>query len=88
MLAFDSRSQDCAKRVMYRPDHDFFGSDPTLMELHNFSQLIADSWFYFGPSFLLQLVYGGFGVRVLCVTVQPPKPTFFFDEIQDGLTNR
>ena len=36
---------------------------------------------YFGPNFLLQLVYGGFGVSILCVIVRPPKPTFFFDEI-------
>ena len=43
---------------------------------------------YFGPNFFLQLVNGGFGVRILCVIVQPPKPTFLFNEIWDGLTNR
>ena len=36
----------------------------------------------------MQLVNGGFGVRILCDIVQPPKPTFFLDEIQDSLTNR
>ena len=51
------------------------------MELQNFSQLIVDSWFIFGPNFLLQLVNGGFGVRILSAIVQLPKPTFFFDEI-------
>ena len=30
---------------------------------------------YFGPNFFLQPVNGGFDVRVLCVIVQPPKPT-------------
>ena len=55
----------------------FFGSDSKLMELQNFSQLIV----YFGPNFLLQLVYGGFGVRILSAIVQPLKPMFFFDEI-------
>ena len=43
---------------------------------------------YFGPNFLLQLVYDGFGVRILRFIVQPPKPTFFFDKIWDGLANR
>ena len=43
---------------------------------------------YFGPNFFLQPVNGGFDVRVLCVIVQPPKPLFLLDEIQDGLTNR
>ena len=43
---------------------------------------------YFGPNFFLQLVDGGFDVRVLCVIVQPPKPTFLLNEVQDGLTNR
>ena len=42
---------------------------------------------YFGPNFFLQLVNSGFCVRILCVIVQPPKPTFLLDEIQDGLTN-
>ena len=41
---------------------------------------------YFGPNFFLQLVNGGFGIRALCVIVQPPKPTFLLDEVQDGLT--
>ena len=59
--------------------HDFFGSDPKLMELQNFSELIVDSWFIF--NFFLQLVDGGFGVRILCVIVQPPKPTFLLDEV-------
>ena len=27
-------------------------------------------------------------MRVLCVIVQPPKPTFLLNEVQDGLTNR
>ena len=65
--------------------HDFFGSDSKLMELQNFSQLIV---VYFGPNFRVQLVCGVFCVRILCVIVQPPKPTFFFDEIEDGLTYR
>ena len=39
-------------------------------------------------NFLLQPVYSGSDVRVLCVNVQPPKPTFLLDEIQGGLTNR
>ena len=63
------------------------------MELQSFFP--ADSRFLvcFGPNFLLQPVYGGFGVRnpglgILCVIVQPPKSTFFFNKIQDGLTNR
>ena len=43
---------------------------------------------YFGPNFLLQPVNGGFDVRVLCVIIQPPKPTFLLYEILDGLTNR
>ena len=50
------------------------------MELQNFSQLIA-ILIYFGPNFLLQPVNGGFDVRVLCVIVQPPKPTFLLYEI-------
>ena len=61
--------------------HDFFGSDSKVMKLQYFFQLTVDSLFYFGLNFLLQLVYGGFGFRILCVIVQPPKPTFFFDEI-------
>ena len=36
---------------------------------------------YFGPNFFLQLVNGGFDVRVLCVIVQQPKPTFLLDEV-------
>ena len=36
---------------------------------------------YFGPKFLLELVYGAFGARIMCDIVQPPKPTFFFNEI-------
>ena len=59
----------------------FFKSDSKLMQLQNFYQLIVDSWYIFGPKFLLQLVCGGFGVRILCVIVQPPKPMFFFNEI-------
>ena len=51
------------------------------MELQNFSQLIVDFLIYFGPNFFLQSVNDGFGVRVLCVIVQPPKPTFLLDEI-------
>ena len=43
---------------------------------------------YFGPNFFLQPVNGGFDVRVLCVIVQPPKPTFLLDEVYEGLTNR
>ena len=39
---------------------------------------------YFGPNFFLQLVNCGFGIRVLCVVVQPPKPTFLLDEVQGG----
>ena len=58
------------------------------MELQNFFQLIVGFLVYFGPNFLLQLVYGGFGVRILCIVVQPPKPMFFFDEIQDSLADR
>ena len=42
----------------------------------------------FGPNFLLQLICGGFGARILWLIVQLPKFTFFFDEIKDGLTNR
>ena len=42
---------------------------------------------YFGPNFLLQLVNGGIGVRILCIIVQPAKPTFLLDEIWDGFTN-
>ena len=34
------------------------------------------------------LVYGGFGVGILCVIIQPLKRTCFFDKISDGLTNR
>ena len=51
---------------------------------------LANSRFqiYFGPNFILQLVNSGFDVRVLCVIVQVPKPTFLICEIQDGLTNR
>ena len=40
---------------------------------------------YFGPNFFLQLVDGGFRIKVLCVVVQPPKPTFLLDEVWDGL---
>ena len=36
---------------------------------------------YFGPNFFLQLVNGGFDVRVLCVIVQQPKPMFLLDEV-------
>ena len=36
---------------------------------------------YFGPNFFLQLVNGGFDVRVLSVIVQPSKPTFLPDEV-------
>ena len=43
---------------------------------------------YFGLNFFLQLVNGGFDVRVLCVVVQPPKPTFLLNEVKDGLTSR
>ena len=43
---------------------------------------------YSGPNFRLQSANGGFDVRVLCVVVQPPKPTFLLDEVWDGLTNR
>ena len=42
---------------------------------------------YFGPNFLLQLVNGGIGVRILCIIVQPAKPMFLLDEIWDGFTN-
>ena len=43
--------------------HDFFGSDSKLMELHNFSQLIADFWFIlvlisFCNLFMVDLVLG------------------------------
>ena len=58
------------------------------MELQNFFPTNGQFLAYFGPNFLLQLVNGGFGIRILCVIVQPPKPTFLLDEIQDGLTNR
>ena len=58
------------------------------MELQNFSQLNSGFVIYFGPDFFLQLVDGGFDVRVLCVIVEPPKPTFLLDEVWDGLTNR
>ena len=44
-------------------------------------QMTLNAVVYFGPCFLLQLVYGGFGVRILSVIVQPLKTTFFFDEI-------
>ena len=43
---------------------------------------------YFGSDFLLQPVNGGFGVRVLCVIVQPPKHVFLVNKVQDGLTDR
>ena len=36
--------------------HNFFGSDSKLMELQNFSQLIVNSWFIFGPNFFLATV--------------------------------
>ena len=36
---------------------------------------------YSGPNFFLQLVDGGFGVRVLCVIVQPAKATFLLNEV-------
>ena len=39
---------------------------------------------YFGPNFFLQLVDGGFGVWILCVIVQPPKPTFLLNPKQAG----
>ena len=58
-----------------------FLSDSKLMELQNFFPANSRFLFYFDPNFLLQLVYGGFGVRILSVIVQPPKPTFFFDEV-------
>ena len=51
------------------------------MELQNFSQLNSQFFVHFGPNFFLQLVFGGFGARILCVIVQPPKPMFFFNEI-------
>ena len=65
--------------------HDFFGSDSKLMELQNVSQLIVDSWFIlvlisFCNLLMVDLVLG--------VIVQPPKPTFLLNEVQDGLTNR
>ena len=58
----------------------FLKSYSKLMELQNFSQLIVDSWFIlvlisFCNFFMVDLVSGS------CVIVQPPKPTFFFDEI-------
>ena len=40
------------------------------------------------PSLLRKVSNGGFDVRVRCVIVQPPKPTFLLDEVQDGLANR
>ena len=49
-----------------------FLSDSELMELQIFSQC---------PNLFLQLVYDGFGVRILCVIVQPLKPTFLVNEI-------
>ena len=58
------------------------------MELQNFFPTNSRFLVYFGPNFFLQLVNGGFGVRILCVIVQPPKPTFLLNEIWDGLTNR
>ena len=58
-----------------------FGSDSKLMELQNFFPTNSRFLIYCGPDFLLQLVNGGFDVRVLCVIVQPPKPTFLLDEI-------
>ena len=56
------------------------------MDMQNFSELTV--LVYFGPNFLLQLVNGGFDVRILCVIVQLPKPMFLLDEIQDALTDR
>ena len=58
------------------------------MELQNFFPANSRFLIYFGPNFFLQLVNGGLDVGVLCVVVQPPKPTFLLDEVQDGLTNR
>ena len=58
-----------------------FGYDSKLMELQNLSQLIVNSWFILVLIAFCNLFCGGFGVRILCVIVQPPKPMFFFDEI-------
>ena len=43
---------------------------------------------YFGPNFFLELVNGGFDVRVMCVIAQSPKPMFLLDEVWDGSTDR
>ena len=51
------------------------------MELQNFFPANNRFLIYFGPNFFLQPVNGGFDVRVLCVIVQPPKPTFLLDEV-------
>ena len=59
----------------------FFGSDSKLMELQNFSQLIVSSWFTLVLISFCNLLIVDFFVRILCVIVQPPKPTFLFDEI-------
>ena len=54
-------------------------SDFKLMELQNFPSYNRRLLVYFGPNFFLQLVWGGFGVRVLGVIVQSPKDRFFFE---------
>ena len=53
------------------------------MELQNFSKLIVDSWVILVLTSFCNLFMVDIGV-----IVQPPKPIFFFDEIQDGLTNK
>ena len=60
--------------------HDFFGSDSKPMELQNSSQLIVDSWFIFVLISFCNCLWW-IWCKDLCVIVQPPKPTFFFDEI-------
>ena len=52
------------------------------MELQNFSQLIVNSWLIlilisFCKLFVVDLVLGS----CVLIIIQPPKPTFVFDEI-------
>ena len=51
------------------------------MELQKFFPANSPFLIYFGPKFFLQLVNGGFDVRVMFVIVHPPKPTLLLDEV-------
>ena len=45
------------------------------------NSLVNSRFLFFCPNFFLQLVYDGFGIRILSVIVQSLKSTFSFDEI-------